>query len=656
MSNGRFLTFIALLTATTLLAAPVAHAATWPAGARKVVVPTVRVAGPDRFSTASAIAAKTYPGWTGVTRVIVASGDDRAAADPLASASLCWAYDAPLLLTARGSTPAATRAALAAIVSANTTVTVTVTVVGGPGSVPAARVAELKRIVGAKGRVEQPFRAGDRYAVARDIATRVGAVARDTSRTVPAAVFIANGADRDKFWDVLAVSAVSRHTGIPILLTAATTLPAATRSSLAAMPAARRIVIGGTGTVSPRVYTAVRGSARWSGANRYSTANDIATRATAAGWANRSIFAIAVAMPDAVTGAGLVGRAGGVLLLSTRERVHRTTWNLLSDPAAPATTGYLLGGTGSASPALLAELNGAPATPVLGASTPAARSGSTMRVAGTVGGNATSVALVVSGVTRATKAVLPWAAFSFGSMAVPTGGAKVTVVAANAEGKTASASRAVNLSRFVVCIDPGHQARANNTPEPIGPGATQTKPSVSSGATGVSTRIPEYKTTLQIALNLRKRLQAAGITVVMVRTTSDVDIPNSKRAAIANRAGADLFVRIHCDGSTSSSARGISTLYPAANQWTRPIAPESGKAAVALQKALIAKTGAVNRGAVQRSDLAGFNWATVPSVLVETGFLSNAAEDKLLNSTAYQDKVAEGMSQGIRAYLNAKVR
>ena len=450
--NRRFVTFIALLTATVLVAAPVAHAATWPAGARKVVVPTVRVAGPDRFSTASAIAAKTYPGWTGVSRVIVASGDDRAAADPLASASLCWAYDAPLLLTSRGSTPAATRAALAAIVSANTTVTVTV--VGGPGSVPAARVADLRRIVGAKGRVEQPFRAGDRYAVARDIAARVGTVAHDTSRTVPAAVFIANGADRDTFWDVLAVSAVSRHTGIPILLTAATTLPAATRSGLAAMPAARRIVIGGTGSVSARVYTAVRGSTRWGGANRFATANAVAARATSAGWADRSIFAIAVAMPDAVTGAGLVGRAGGVLLLSTRERLHRTTWNLLSDPAAPATTGYLLGGTGSASPALLAELNGAPATPVLGASTPAPWAGSTMRVAGTVGGNTTSVKLVVNGVTRATKAVLPWGAFSFGSMAAPKGGAKVTVVAANPEGRTASTTRLVKALKFpyATCI------------------------------------------------------------------------------------------------------------------------------------------------------------------------------------------------------------
>jgi len=62
----------------------------------------------------------------------------------------------------------------------------------------------------------------------------------------------------------------------------------------------------------------------------------------------------------------------------------------------------------------------------------------------------------------------------------------------------------------------------------------------------------------------------------------------------------------------------------------------------------------VNRGAIQRSDLSGFNWAKVPSVLVEAGFLSNPAEDRLLATTAYQDKVAEGMAQGVKAYLNTK--
>jgi len=219
-----------------------------------------------------------------------------------------------------------------------------------------------------------------------------------------------------------------------------------------------------------------------------------------------------------------------------------------------------------------------------------------------------------------------------------------------------AAAAKVPTGSYVVCIDPGHQAHSNTTPEPIGPGAKQTKPSVSGGTTGVSTGIPEYEIALQIAMNLKKRLEAEGVTVVMTRTVNDVDITNSKRADIANRAHADLFVRIHADGSPDQSVVGISTLYPASNTWTRPIAAPSKTAAQAVQRALIASTGAVNRGAVQRSDLSGFNWAKVPCVLVEAGFMSNRVEDKLLASPHYQDKVAEGISRGVLSYLEANSR
>lgn len=429
-----------------------AEAAVWPVGAAQVSVPTERVAGADRFATAAAIAAKSYPSWSGVTHVIVASGDDRSAADPLSSGSLCWAYDAPLLLTSRTNTPGSTRAALAAIVSANTTVTVHV--VGGPASVPAARITELKRIVGKRGKVEQPWIRGDRYTTSRGIAARVRQVAAETSRTIPSAVFVANGQRRSAFWDVLAVSAVSRGTGIPVLLTAGDYVPSATRSALASLPGTRRIVVGGTSAVSTSVYKSVGASARWSGANAYGTAASVARRAAAEGWATPATFGVAVAMPDALAGAGLVGRAGGVLLLSDRVRISKPTWDLLSAPSVPLTTGYLLGGVKGGSAALLAELNGAPAIPALGSQTPAAYGGSTTKVAGSVGGNTTEVRLVVNGVTKSTKSVLPWQKFDFGSISVPSAGVKVAVVATNPDGATASASRTVKRLSYpyATCI------------------------------------------------------------------------------------------------------------------------------------------------------------------------------------------------------------
>ena len=57
-------------------------------------------------------------------------------------------------------------------------------------------------------------------------------------------------------------------------------------------------------------------------------------------------------------------------------------------------------------------------------------------------------------------------------------------------------------------------------------------------------------------------------------------------------------------------------------------------------------TGAVDRGVIQRSDLTGFNWANVPAILVETGFLSNAHERYLLHTSAYQQRVARGLTTG----------
>jgi len=206
-------------------------------------------------------------------------------------------------------------------------------------------------------------------------------------------------------------------------------------------------------------------------------------------------------------------------------------------------------------------------------------------------------------------------------------------------------------SGHVVCLDPGHQTTGNSTQEPIGPGATETKAKVSSGATGVSTGQYEYEFALELALKVKQRLEAYGITVVMTRTTNNVDISNAQRAAVANEAGADLFLRIHADSNVNADLSGISTLYPGGNEWVTAIAAESFEAATLIQQEMIASTGAKDRGLTERADLSGFNYAEVPSVLVETGFMSNPAEDRLLASAAYQDKLADGITRGILAYL-----
>ncbi len=212
-------------------------------------------------------------------------------------------------------------------------------------------------------------------------------------------------------------------------------------------------------------------------------------------------------------------------------------------------------------------------------------------------------------------------------------------------------ARIGTAAQYIVLIDPGHQQKANTALEPVGPGSTQRKAKVAGGATGVATHIPEYKQTLAIALKLRDALVAKGVKVLMVRTTNDVDIPNSKRAAIGNTAKADLVVRIHLNGSADSGMHGITTLYPSGNAWVAAITVASKKAAQAVDAAVVAATGAVSLGLSGRSDMSGFNYSTRPSIIVECGFLSNAAEDKLVATAAYQQKLADGIATGVVSYL-----
>ena len=234
---------------------------------------------------------------------------------------------------------------------------------------------------------------------------------------------------------------------------------------------------------------------------------------------------------------------------------------------------------------------------------------------------------------------------------VRTGSAVTVVVPKSSSAKKQTDKASVKRGTFVVCIDPGHQGHSDTKTEPIGPGSDVRKPRITGGTTGAVTGAPEYETVLQIATNLRQRLEAAGVTVVMTRTTNDVNLSNAERAGVANFARADLFVRLHADSSTDESLSGVSTLYPSSNAWTKPIAEASVRAAHTIQASLLKKTHAVDVGTAERGDLAGFNWSGVPAVLVAVGFPSNRVEDRLLVSPSYQDKVAEGIADGILTHL-----
>ncbi|MCQ2437060.1 MAG: N-acetylmuramoyl-L-alanine amidase [Clostridia bacterium] len=205
----------------------------------------------------------------------------------------------------------------------------------------------------------------------------------------------------------------------------------------------------------------------------------------------------------------------------------------------------------------------------------------------------------------------------------------------------------LRLSDIAIGIDPGHQAHGNSQHERVSPNSSETKPKVASGTAGVTTGVAEYVVDLQISLLLRDALIAEGATVYMTRETNDVDISNMERALMMNELGADLVLRIHCNGSTNHSTKGIG-LYVNA---TGDIAAPSYAAAQMILPRMTEATGARADGIFRRDTYTGLNWSTVPCILVETGYMSNPEEDVKLNDPAYQALLVEGIVAGICDYF-----
>ena len=205
----------------------------------------------------------------------------------------------------------------------------------------------------------------------------------------------------------------------------------------------------------------------------------------------------------------------------------------------------------------------------------------------------------------------------------------------------------------VVCIDAGHQARGNSSLEPNGPGSSTMKAKVTTGATGCVTGKTESQINLEVALKLQQALQNQGYTVIMCRTSQNVDISNAQRAEIANSNNVSAFIRLHCDSSTSSSATGTLTLAPStSNPYCASIASESQALSKSIVNNICNVTGSRNRGVSIVDNMTGLNWSKVPVTIVEMGFLSNPQEDQLLASDDYQNKIVQGIVNGIGAYLN----
>lgn len=208
---------------------------------------------------------------------------------------------------------------------------------------------------------------------------------------------------------------------------------------------------------------------------------------------------------------------------------------------------------------------------------------------------------------------------------------------------------------YTVAIDAGHQAHANVSTEPIGPGSSTRKYKVSAGTRGVTTKVPEYKLTLKVSKKIARELRRRGYKVYMVRTTHNVNISNRQRAQLAYSHGADIFLRIHANGSASSATKGMETLcMSSSNPYNKHLYRKSNRLSNMVLNYAAKAAGAPRRYVSHVDNMSGINWSRIPVTIFEIGYMTNPSEDVLMEKNSYQHKIAVGTANGIDAYFRGK--
>lgn len=224
---------------------------------------------------------------------------------------------------------------------------------------------------------------------------------------------------------------------------------------------------------------------------------------------------------------------------------------------------------------------------------------------------------------------------------------------ASGEGSSADDTAAGSNGPLIV-LDPGHTAQLSGETEQNGPGSTEMKARDTLGTAGAATGLHEYELNLTVCRKLQKEMENRGYQILLTHDTNDLVMGNIERAQVANENHADIYLRVHADGSTSSAAEGAMTI---SITQENPYHPELYEESYRLSKILIDRycevTGRKNRGVWQTDTMSGNNWSEVPCTLIEMGFMTNPEEDEWMASEDGQALIVQGIADGVDDYFAA---
>ena len=205
----------------------------------------------------------------------------------------------------------------------------------------------------------------------------------------------------------------------------------------------------------------------------------------------------------------------------------------------------------------------------------------------------------------------------------------------------------------VVVLDPGHDLRANLVTEPIGPGSSARKIKDGGGTHGVVTGIAEAELVLDVSLRLRALLRRAGVSVVMTRTRTAGECrqrrPGGHREPGRRGAVPARPRRRRPHRGRPGHAHALPGAAPGLDGRRLRRQPERRRDRAGRARAAL---GFPDRGLQERADFTGFNWADVPVVMVEMGFMTNPTEDRLLATDAVRQRAAAGLCRGTLRFLD----